>query len=79
MERHDNIMTQINTLVKLVDGMIPLYDELSSDPAQRYALSRMYAEKEFRDYLTRILKANKNGLGEVSDLQGLWLCKVQTN
>lgn len=74
IERHD-IMEQVNELIKIVNGFIPLFDEKSSDPTQKYALSRMYADKGFRDYIIRAIATNKNSLGDVSDLQGLWLCK----
>lgn len=78
MEKHDKkdvFMDAVNEVIKLCDGMVALDDGVSSDPAQKYALSRMYAEKEFRDYLKRARDTNKSALGSVSNLEGLWYCK----
>lgn len=72
MDTHDKkVMKLLTNLTKELGGFIPM-DAESSDTVQRFALSRMYAEKGFRDYMISNLKRQKAAMADVVDLKGIW-------
>lgn len=65
----------IVALIEALPGFTPLEVLETTDAQQRYALAQMYADRGFREYLSRSGKIAIDNLQKVETINQLWFNK----